>query len=338
MSQENKPPLISVILPVYNAEKYIKESVFSVLNQTFKDFELIIINDGSTDKSGEVIKSIIDERIIYVEQKNMGLPATLNVGIKMARAEIIARQDNDDISLPQRFEKQLKFLKENPKVALLGTRAIIINESGKRIGKNLDHPTDKIELKFALLFNNPFAHSSVFFRKAILEKTGNYHTGIEVFEDFNLWSRIAQVAEVANLEEHLLLYREVSSSMSRTTSDYHQRVINQSVKNIKYYCENIDEKKITKFVNYVLEVEKYKNFNEAYSLVKGVMRVVSKNISKKENLPLTGFQREAKKQILNFKRAHYNKIISNDKTGALAKIKAKTLRKIMFIWRKKLLE
>ena len=105
----NKAPLLSVILPVYNAEKYIKESVYSVLNQTFSDFELIILNDGSKDNSAEVIKLINDDRIVYIEHANMGLAATLNKGIELSRANLIARQDNDDLSMPTRFQKQIEF-------------------------------------------------------------------------------------------------------------------------------------------------------------------------------------------------------------------------------------
>src|SRR5688500_9607984 len=121
-------PIISVVLPVYNSENYIKEAIDSILNQTFKDFELIIINDGSVDRSAEVIQAIKDSRIVYVDQQNSGLAATLNRGIQMARGKYIARQDNDDISIPERLDMQVNFMENNPGVALLGTCAEIIDE------------------------------------------------------------------------------------------------------------------------------------------------------------------------------------------------------------------
>ena len=127
-------PLVSVILPVYNCEKYIKQSIQSILSQTYKNLELIVINDGSTDGTLNTIRSLNDERIVLISQRNMGLPSALNEGLKIARGEFIARQDADDVSLSERIEYELKFLLENPDYGLVGCPANFIyedNESNK---------------------------------------------------------------------------------------------------------------------------------------------------------------------------------------------------------------
>ena len=144
-------PLISVVMSVYNGEKYLKRSIDSILNQTFKDFEFIIINDGSTDKSLEIIKSYDDDRIVLIDQENKGLTKSLNIGIKTASGKYIARQDADDVSLPDRLKKQVDFLEVREDVVLLGCRAYeVIGEKRilsryfeenelKEIGKKLIH-------------------------------------------------------------------------------------------------------------------------------------------------------------------------------------------------------
>ncbi|MFN6039864.1 MAG: glycosyltransferase, partial [Bacteroidota bacterium] len=228
-------PEVSVILPVFNAEKYLAESIKSILNQSFTNFELIIINDGSTDKSSEIIKSFSDIRIVYIEQLNMGLANTLNKGVSLAKGKYIARQDNDDISYPERFQKQFSYLENNAEIALIGTRARIVNEMGEPTGRNHLHPTNPNVLKLDLLFDNPFVHSSIFVRKDILLKVGGYYSSSDFFEDYNLWSRISYHYKVANLPEILLDYREVNTGMSKTSDSYSKKVFNQCVRNFNYY-------------------------------------------------------------------------------------------------------
>lgn len=210
-------PAISVVLPVYNGAADVKKAVESVLAQTFTDFELIIINDGSKDQSASVLEGIHDSRIRLFHQDNAGLAATLNRGIEMARGRYIARQDQDDLSLPQRFEKQFNYMEANPKCGLLGTWADIwVGDVPS--GRFHKHPTDHASLRFELLFNNPFVHSSVMLRRSMVAKVRGYTTdrSRQPPEDYELWSRMARFCEVANLPEHLLVYREVPASMSRT--------------------------------------------------------------------------------------------------------------------------
>ncbi|MBV5329826.1 MAG: glycosyltransferase [Chlorobium sp.] len=227
-------PAISVVLPVYNGVADVKKAVESVLAQTFTEFELIIINDGSKDQSASVLEGIHDSRIRLFHQDNAGLAATLNRGIEMARGRYIARQDQDDLSLPQRFEKQFVYMEANPKCGLLGTRADIwVGDAPS--GRAHEHPSDHTTLRFELLFNNPFVHSSVMLRRNVLIEIGGYTTdpSRQPPEDYELWSRIARYCEVANLPEHLLVYREVSASMSRTgTNPFVEKLVLICAENI----------------------------------------------------------------------------------------------------------
>lgn len=240
MSEENTySPLISVILPVYNAEKYLKESMDSILSQTISDFEFIIINDGSKDKSADIIKSYSDARIVYIEQQNMGLANTLNKALGIAKGKYIARQDNDDVSHKDRFKKQIEFLEKNPTIALVGTWARIIDEQGNDTGRSHKHVCNSDYLKLELVFDNPFVHSSIMAKKDCLLKVGGYNPSNEIFEDHNLWSRVSYQFDVANLPEELLLYREVNTGMSKTISTYSWRVSKQCSDNLNYYLPNL---------------------------------------------------------------------------------------------------
>src|SRR4051812_30773328 len=133
-----KNPKISVVMPVLNGEKYLREATESILNQTFKDFEFIIINDGSTDRTEEIIQSFADPRIVYIKnEKNVGLSRVFNQGIRAAQGTYIARMDADDISLLHRFEKELEYLENNPKIDIVGSAMMIIDAEGKKVRKAL---------------------------------------------------------------------------------------------------------------------------------------------------------------------------------------------------------
>lgn len=236
-------PAVSVLLPVYNCQEYVGTAIESLLNQTFSDFEVIIINDGSTDASSEVVTAYQDPRIRFFRHANQGLAATLNRAIGLASAPLLARQDQDDISMPDRLEKQVAYMQAHPECALLGTWAQImeVNRLSDRFHR---HPTDPGELRYALLFNNPFVHSSVMLRKAVVEQLGGYCTDAERQppEDYELWSRIARVAEVSNIPESLLIYREIPTSMSRTgVSPFQRRLVRLCAENIAHATASSDD-------------------------------------------------------------------------------------------------
>lgn len=197
-------PRITVLMPVYNCELYIKEAIDSILNQTFTDFEFIIIDDASTDKTVDIIKTYSDERIkLIVKPLNTGYTNSLNYGLQVAKGEYIARMDGDDISLPERFSKQVDFLDENPEIALCGTALRII---GSDI--IICYPEEHNSIKLNLLKRNCITHPSVMLRKCILDKYSFiYDIAKEPAEDYDLWIRLSAVSKLYNLQEVLLNYR-----------------------------------------------------------------------------------------------------------------------------------
>jgi glycosyltransferase involved in cell wall biosynthesis len=206
-------------MPVYNAGCYLRPAIESILRQTFRDFELLIINDASTDGSPAILRSFSDSRIRIVQNaNNLGLAHSLNRGLETAAGEFIARQDADDVSHPDRLETQVNFLKAHPDIALVGTQAVIIDEVGRYKRMLLDRPHDHIAIKWDLLFDNSFVHSSVMFQKTIVrDNLGGYDPSYAACEDYDLWSRIAEVRRVANLSRHLVLHRVHSSSKREGT-------------------------------------------------------------------------------------------------------------------------
>ncbi len=209
-------PLVSVVLSVHNGATDLPRAIDTMMAQTFTDFELIAINNGSTDRSAAVLDGLSDERVRVFHQENRGLAAALNRGIAEARGRYIARQDHDDWAAPTRLAKQVAVLEATPDLALLGTRAAIY-VGDEPSGRFHDHPLDDAALRFELLFDNPFVHSSVMIRKSALEEVGGYCTDPtrQPPEDYELWSRIVRRYRVANLAERLMVYREVGKSMSR---------------------------------------------------------------------------------------------------------------------------
>ncbi|MDO8638397.1 MAG: glycosyltransferase [Candidatus Daviesbacteria bacterium] len=210
----DKKPLITVLMPAYNIELYIDQAIESILNQTFKNFEFLIIDDASSDKTLSVIKFYMkkDKRIkLIINKKNSKIAWTLNKGIKEAKGEIIARMDPDDISYPDRLLTQLSFLKKHPKVAIVGSNIIIINSAGKVISKR-EYPTTSARMKSLMFRYSPFAHPAIMFRKNIFEEFGCYDVNMEQAEDLDLWFKIGSKYEFATIPKTLLQYRILPSS------------------------------------------------------------------------------------------------------------------------------
>jgi len=206
-------PLVSVVMSVYNGERFLREAVDSILNQTFSDFELIIINDGSTDETREILESYKDERLVLVDQENMGLTKALNNGIARAKGKYVARQDADDVSKPERLEKQVAFMEAHPAVGLLGTRFEFIDQNGMVTRQGV-LPIDNRALHERLKVINQFNHGSVMIRKEALDKVGLFRDFFKYAQDYDLWLRIAEQYEVCNLPECLFCYRELEKAIS----------------------------------------------------------------------------------------------------------------------------
>lgn len=214
-------PKISVLLPVYNCELYIKEAIDSILNQTFSDFELLIIDDASTDKTLEIIKSFTDSRIVIKEKpKNLGYTDSLNYGLTIAKGEYIARMDGDDYSFPNRFEKQVTYLDSHPEAVLCGANYAIIDSE---ITTQLPQNNDEIQIQF--IRNNCIAHPVVMLRNSVL-KANNicYDVNKEPAEDFDLWVRLLNYGKLHNLPEVLLKYRVHQKQVSNLQSEKQRNV------------------------------------------------------------------------------------------------------------------
>ncbi len=228
-------PLISVLMPVHNGEKYLSLALESVLAQTFEDFEFIIINDGSTDKSEEIILSYDDQRIHYLSNNtNCGVTKTLNRGLGLATGKYIARLDADDLAVPLRLERQMTFL-DKKRSLLVGSWAHVIDGNGEII-RNLKPLTAPLNLRLKLLFSNAFIHSSTMFNAAAAKSLGGYDERIRYAQDYDLWSRLSRLGDVYNIPEYLVCWRETEDNISakkkyqqeetvKKTSEINRRII-----------------------------------------------------------------------------------------------------------------
>ncbi|MCS3158304.1 glycosyltransferase [Phocaeicola dorei] len=231
-------PIVTVLMPVYNAEKYLAEAINSILNQTFTNYELLIINDGSTDKSEEIILKYSDKRIRYIKNdKNIRLVATLNKGIELAKGKYIARMDADDISVPTRLEKQITLLENNEDIGVCGSFLYVFGENIRNyIAKK---PLTDIGIKSALLVQNPLGHPNVTIRKSILIKHHiRYDERFYRMEDWGLWITLMNKCKYANIPEILLQYRYVNTSESRQNKkdDKHLKIRTELIK--EYLSQN----------------------------------------------------------------------------------------------------
>ena len=207
ISSNPKNPKVTVLMPVFNGERYLHGAIESILNQTFRDFEFLIINDGSTDSSEYIITSCSDPRIRLVRnEKNLGLIATLKKGFNLALGEYIVRMDCDDISLPSRLAVQVRAMDRNQEWGLCGSWIKILKNSDAVWVQT--YPSDHDTIKCELLFDTPMAHPSVIFRRSLLEKHSIYYDDrYKHAEDYELWCRLIQITLLANIPQILLLYR-----------------------------------------------------------------------------------------------------------------------------------
>ena len=213
-----KKPEVTVLMPVYNGEPYLKAAIESVLAQTYRDFELLIINDASTDASAQTIAGFSDPRIrLLANPKNLNLIGTLNRGLNEAAGRYIARMDQDDISEPERLEAQVAFFKSNPGHVLLGTEAQIISPADAFVGYEPAY-LDDATLRLALTAGNAFVHGSVMFKKETALEIGGYNPEAYLMEDYNLWLRLSKAGKVANLPRPLYRWRVTPTGMSSSNA------------------------------------------------------------------------------------------------------------------------
>lgn len=210
-------PSISVLMPAYNADAFVRGSVESVLAQTLADLELIVVDDCSTDRTGEILRGIGDPRLrLYRNERNLGIVATLNRAHGLARGAYIARLDADDLSLPTRFEKQRRFLEQHPEVMIVGARMQRLVDG--QIGPSRQPPgLDPAMVRWLYHIGNPLGHSSMMFRAGLVERLGAYlDAAYQYAEDFEFAHRVLQHGEIAMLPEELVVYRVHEQSLSQT--------------------------------------------------------------------------------------------------------------------------
>ena len=207
---------ISVLLSTYNAEKYIYDAIKSVLNQSFQDFELIIIDDASTDRTVSIIERFNDKRIKLIKNtENRGLTVNLFNALYIAKGELIARMDADDVCFIDRFKEQVDFLDSNKKIDIVGSNVIIIDENNNIIGASNVFLKNR-QIKSELLLINTLFHSSVMFRKSsLIDNNINYDISYKTCQDFKLWSDCVGKLKFANIKKPLLKYRVLSTGISR---------------------------------------------------------------------------------------------------------------------------
>ena len=236
-----KEPMVTVLMAVYNGEKFLKEAIESILTQTFTDFEFLIINDGSTDNSVKIIEEFNDPRIRLIHnEKNLKLIASLNKGISLAKGKYIARMDCDDISMPYRLEKEVDFLENSLEYGLVGTWYTIIDGNGTEQNK-VSYPTNNDLIKLFLSLNCPLAHGSIMGRTELFKQ--NLYGSKEYFaiEDYELWLRMSEVTKIHNIPEYLFKYRIYGESFSNSKA---QTMADQTLEiSKKLYIKNKAEYK-----------------------------------------------------------------------------------------------
>ncbi len=208
-------PKVSVTMTIYNGERHLRETVDSILGQTFPYFELVVINDGSTDQTAEILDSYSDPRMVVVHQENMGIPKSRNRAVSISHGEYIAIHDADDISLSQRLEKEVAFLDEHPDYGLVGSSYYLMDEHNRR--KALVRVlTDDADLRVFLMRKNWFGHGSVMIRKSAFIEAGGYDERFRYSLDYDLYLRMLEKCKVANLKEPLYCYRLSAKSVSQS--------------------------------------------------------------------------------------------------------------------------
>lgn len=295
-------PKVSVIMTVRNGEPYIREAIESILGQTYSDFELLVIDNGSSDRSLQIVKNFSDSKIRIIELgRNIGRTPALNVGVKEAIGEYIAIHDADDISLPQRFEKQISYLEKNPDITLVGTHLYRIDTNNNCLKECFSIPNNWKIVNWHLLFKNCFPHSSILMHAQKIRDLGGYNENITYSQDYALYSDLMRRGEkMSRLSEILIHLRDHSQSVSATTSeDVVSRESGEtSYQNLQYHLENYHRdslKLFSQIVRYnkqtnsiieamlVIKVFKklVKTFNKKYKLTRGEQSYLREDIDKR---------------------------------------------------------
>jgi hypothetical protein len=212
----SQSPLISVLMPVFNAERYVAKAIASILEQTLGDFEFLIVNDGSTDRSLSILEkyAISDKRIRLISRPNTGYVVALNEMLQLAEGEFIARMDADDIALPERFRRQVEFLRQHPEVVCVGGCHDLIDHKGRLLTHLVLPLHDRDIQREALAGHGSICHPCAMIRRSALLQVGGYDETLMPAEDLDLWLKLGELGQLANLSDAILQYRLHSQSVS----------------------------------------------------------------------------------------------------------------------------
>ncbi len=345
---KNVNPKISVILPVRNGSRYLRLAIDSILSQTFKDFELIIIDNFSSDDSVDIVRSYKDQRIKHIiNSEDLGLIKSLNIGIENATGKYIARMDHDDIALPERFERQHNYLESNPNIIEVGTWAEIIDKDGRNIGYRKTQ-TDPVFIKYAMVFGNILMHSTIMLRRKSLIDIGGYSSDARNVEDYNIHLKFLQSGGIAVIPEILLSYRILETSMTNESSSQnimYKNTIDYTLKNISNLIE-INDKDRYIIEHSILSKNRFIDFKFTYLLrsIKLLKSLTDKfitryNLGKMDRKKILVSYRERRALIINkymIEKYHsiinikIRRVIKNTKN----KIKKITLKNLFIKWPK----
>ncbi len=263
-------PVISVVMSVYNGERYLRESIESILGQTYRNFEFIIINDGSTDSTREIILSYDDPRICLIDnEENIGLTRSLNKGLGIARGEYIARMDADDVSMLNRFESQLDFLNHHRDYAVVGTFLKAINEDSKVVF-TIEKPIWHADICEFLNKDNCIGHGSAMIRRKCLQDIGGYDESIDKSQDYELWLRISKNYKLANIPQYLYMWR----SHKENISEKHRNEQKHFVEMIKIRAEGKSENRKVDYCSKPKFSILMANYNNAEYIAEAIQSVL----------------------------------------------------------------
>ena len=316
-------PLVSVILPVYNAEKYLDNAIESILNQTLTNFELLIVNDGSNDNSSSIISKFLnsDSRIVLIEQENQGVVKALNTALKLCKGKYVARMDADDICVANRLELQTDYLEKNKNIVLVGGQCYTIDEDGDLIG-SINVLTDNYDINLSLLREKLYGdkthlvHPAVMFRQDVATKISGYDFRYKWAEDRDFFLRMGDFGLLSNLDVFVLYYRHHSESVSVTKNLLQQKsaiaAINAAIERRKLKIEKKSEK------NYINKnpIFNHSEFITIYAFNNGyykaarkhaIRNLMNKPISLRawKGLALTFFSRSLITEIIRIKNRLY---------------------------------
>ncbi len=269
-------PEISIVMSVYNGSPYLHESIQSILNQTFTDYEFIIINDGSSDDSLNIIKhySKYDNRVVVLSHDNIGLTKSLNIAINIAKGKYIARQDADDISLPERLNKQYEWFSNYKDGVLCGTGAYLINSDGE-LRKKKKYPRSNSIIKSRLFYLNPFIHSSVMFTKKEIIEIGLYNESFKYSQDYNLWCRLSFIGNIGNLNEYLVKHRVHKNSLSFKKTE--QQIYYAALNATEYYYNYYNSKPVLINDDNILFNYDNVEYNNYFKYITSLLTISSKS-------------------------------------------------------------